>query len=477
MFIRTTNALMVSRAANAIQRHTARIGNSQEQLVTGLRVNRPSDDPLAARSILGYRALETQLNSRLQNITDARAKLDSSVSQILAAKDVLLQAKGIALESPQSFELDELATQVTHMRERLLQIANSQLGSQYLFSGNTVSTKPYAPDSDAYSGLKYVGSPNPYEFRLEQDIPVELYLTGEEIFHPRERGATVYVGNTGATAGTGTDTGVGRGTLEIRHGLTTYAGASGIQAGTDSATLDTILGPAGTHTLTINDTSGTGASGTISLNGGNAIAFTSSDTNLQITGPDGAVVFVDASNITAGFNGTVSITSTGTLSTDGGTTSIAINFSSSQTVTNSLTGAITYVNSSQVRQTGDAHLEYTGTQDVFGVLKSLEDDLLNVRNLSAGERQEANSRIIGDLDRMIDHLINSAGLQSATLENLEALETRYEEVRLETRRLKTETESADPADVLIKLQTDQNLLQFAYSTTTQLFNLNILDYL
>jgi flagellar hook-associated protein 3 FlgL len=477
MFIRTTNALMVSRASTAIQRHTARIANSQEQLVTGLRVNRPSDDPLAARSILGYRALETQLESRLRNITDARAKLDSSVSQILAAKDVLIQAKNIALESPQSFELDELATQVSHMRERLVQIANSQLGSQYLFSGTAVSTRPFSPDSSAFSELEYSGSNDPYRFHLEQDIPIELYMTGKEVFQPRDRGATVFVGNTGAAAGTGTDTGVGRAVLQVRHATTTYAGASGVQAGTDSAALDTIIGPSGAHTLTINDTSGTGASGTIALNGGNAYNFTSGDTNLKITGPDGAVVYVDTTAITAGFNGTVDIAATGTLSTDGGVTSAAIDFSANQKLTDSLTDSITYVNSTLIRQTGDAHLEYSGTQDVFGVLKALEDDLLNTRDLSTGDRQAATSRIIGDLDRVIDHLINIAGEQAATLENLDALETRYDDVRLETRRLKTETESADPADVLIKLQTDQNLLQFAYSTTAQLFNLNILNYL
>ncbi len=468
---------MLQRATASIQRHTSRIGVANEQLGTGLRVNRPSDDPLATRSILSYKALESQLDSRLKNISDSRAKLDSSVSQLLAAKDVLVRAKDIALESPQSFEFDELATQVEGMRDRLTQIANSKVGNQYLFGGTAVSTQPFVKDSSSYSGVRYQGSSDPYTFYLEQGIPIELYKTGTEVFQARERGATVYVGATGAAAGNGTDTGVGRASLQVLHDTSTYAGTSGVQAGSGSAAGDTIIGQAGTHSLQIIDTSGNGSAGTVSLNGGNVIPFTSADTNLEIVGPEGAVVYLDTSNITAGFSGTVSITSTGKLSIDGGTTTVPIDFSANQTVTDPTSGAITYVNSTQVRQSGTAHLEYTGTPDAFGVLTALEEDLRNTRNLTTGERQAATSRNIGDLDRIIDHLINVAGEQSATLENLEALETRYEDVRLETQRQTTDLESADPAEAIIRLQTEQNLLQYAYSTTSRIFDLNILNFI
>lgn len=478
MQIRTTFPLMFARANSSIQRHTARIGAAQEQLTTGLRVNRPSDDPLASRSILNYQALETQLDARLKNITDARAKLDSSVSQILAAKEVLLKAKDIALESPQDFEFEALANQVAGMRERLLQIANSQVGSQYLFGGTDLTDRPFAAQTTTEFGeVQYQGADDRYTFSLEQAVSVDLYLTGREIFQPRDRGTTVYVGNSGATAGTGTDTAVGRGQLVIRHVSTTYAGASGIQAGSGSVAGDTILGPSGTHSLVIQDTSGTGASGTISLNGGDPIAFTNGDTNLRITGPAGAVVYVDTTSITAGFNGTVSITANGSLSVDGGATTTPLSFSVNQAVTHGATGAITYVNTTAVRAVGEEHLEYSGTVDAFSVLEALEDDLRNTRQLSGVERQAATSRTIGDLDRIIDHLINVAGEQSSTLENIDALETRYEDLRLETKRQKGELESADVSDLVIQLQTEQNLLQFAYSTTAGLFDLNILNFL
>src|SRR5439155_11953260 len=100
------------------------------------------------------------------------------------------------------------------------------------------------------------------------------------------------------------------------HTSTTYQAGSGVQTGSGSAAGDTVIGPAGAHQLTIVDTSGTGAAGTVSLDGGPAVAFTNADTNLKVSGPNGQVVFVDTTAITANFNGTVNITANGTVSVD-----------------------------------------------------------------------------------------------------------------------------------------------------------------
>ena len=78
---------------------------------------------------------------------------------------------------------------------------------------------------------------------------VDTYYSGAQDFQTRERQTTVYTGNTGAVAGTGTDTAIGQGTLQVRHTSTTFAAGSGVQTGVSSAASDTILGAAGAHKL------------------------------------------------------------------------------------------------------------------------------------------------------------------------------------------------------------------------------------
>ena len=85
------------------------------------------------------------------------------------------------------------------------------------------------------------------------------------------------------------------------------------------------MGAIGTHSLQIDDTSGTGASGTISHNGDRPFNFTSADPDLQLFGPQREAVYVNTITITAGFSGRVDILAVGTVSLDGRASTAPIN--------------------------------------------------------------------------------------------------------------------------------------------------------
>ena len=66
---------------------------------------------------------------------------------------------------------------------------------------------------------------------------------------------------------------------------------------------------------------------------------------------------------------------------------------------------------------------------------------------------------------------------SHNLANLETLESRTRDLRLVTQEVVTETENADIADVIVRLQTEQNHLQFIYATTANIMSTSLLDFL
>ena len=148
-----------------------------------------------------------------------------------------------------------------------------------------VSLHSSSPESTACLDVTYVGTRQRSRASVGDSIAIDTYYNGLEIFGGSTREPTVIVGNTGAQPGPGTDTLTSRAELLVTHELTTYAGASGILAGTDSVGGDTIIGQAGTHRVTIVDTAGDGSAGTISLNNASPVAFTNADTNLRVEGP------------------------------------------------------------------------------------------------------------------------------------------------------------------------------------------------
>jgi flagellin-like hook-associated protein FlgL len=200
-------------------------------------------------------------------------------------------------------------------------------------------------------------------------------------------------------------------------------------------------------------------------------------TNLVVTGPLGEKVHVNTTGITAGFNGSVDIEATGSLSLDGGITRTAISFSTNQQITDPRDGTLVNLNTTAIRRAGTDHVEFPGTSDVFSVLRELRDDILNTRNMPESTRSDSLSRRIGDIERIQDHVLDMVGVQSVSLEQIDRLESRTGDLKLAEKIEYSDTVSADIAEAVLRLRELNNLQQFTMAAVGQLLTPNLLNYI
>ena len=130
-----------------------------------------------------------------------------------------------------------------------------------------------------------------------------------------------------------------------------------------------------------------------------------------------------------------------------------------------------------LKGTGTAFVEFPGTTDAFEVLISLRDDVLNARGLNNAEKTEALDRRLGDIERIENHLLDEVGVQGVALQQMERLETRTEDLALDTQIKYGETTSADIAEAAINLQEMLTLQQFTMASVTRLLSQNLLQFL
>ena len=465
----------VSREARS---RTQEILRLQQQLTTGLRIERPSDDPGAMGSLLGHKAIDARMEVDLQNISTARSRLGQSNSHLRSAVERMRDARDLALEGVQSQEPRTVAQSVNAILEQMLNVANSTEGGGALFAGTSNDGPAYevtAYDAEGrIAAVAYAGSNQRSQTIVGPFQTVDVMYSGEEVFRLTDRGETSYFGDTGARSGTGSDTGSGDGQLQIQHTSTQYFGIAGVTPGASSVGGDTVIGERGTHNLTITDT---GSGQTVSLNGGVAIAFDATSTDLAVTGPNGEVVHVDLSAVAPTASGNVEIEANGTISNDGGATSLAIDFSNNQQLISSTTGEVTNVDTANVTRTGTEDLSYVGSIDVFEALIELRDLLESREEFGSGEFQHEMSNRQADIDRLLDHMLDVVGEQAVDLENLDWIETRTQEAQLETRIAIGDVENADLTEVILQLQTEQTLLEYVYATAAGSFDVNLLDFL
>lgn len=479
---RVTNRMGTQFATDQLRQHAAGLQRTQQEISSGLRLHRPSDDPAATRRSIIQKDQLSRLETHVESVNHVKARLNSAHVQLREAQQLMVKARGVALSITQATEPSErriLASELDGILNQMISVVNAQDENGYLFSGEATRTQPFAVtrEADAIQHVAYQGDSRTNSLHITgQDLRGAL-VAGDHIFQHSDRQETIILGPTGLTSGSGVDTARGRLSIEVKHTTTWYSPGSGVSAGDSAIEHDTIVGATGTHNLTIEDTSGTGSAGTISLNGGSPIPFTNTDTDLPITGPSGEVIYLNTTAINPGFSGNVVLTANGTMSLDGGVTTTPIVFGTNQAITHPDDGSTVYLDTTTLQQSGTAHLEFPGTADVFEVLLSLKDDVLNNRDLSNEDLFAAVERQLGDLERLENHLLDEVGVQSVAMEQMERLQSRTEDLVLDQKNKYGETTSADIAEAAVRMQELLTLQQFTMASVSRVLSQNLLNFL
>ena len=219
--------------------HADALTRLQEQASTGARINRVSDGPSAAYRILGLNSEERSLVNYLDNLSEVVSSLEHSSSAIghiilsvVETKTRLTQiTNGIYNQDGRRM----LAEGINDALEQVVLLANTERLDQYMFGGGNTTSAPYVVErtDGKITGVTYQGSVEGRNIELGPGIQVDAFYVGDNVFSSDRRGDPVFLGDTGAEAGTGTSSvsgytwltvtgSAGNYDLSIDGGLTTF---------------------------------------------------------------------------------------------------------------------------------------------------------------------------------------------------------------------------------------------------------------
>jgi flagellar hook-associated protein 3 FlgL len=155
---RVTNSSLNATVLANNQRTLSRIATYQEQLATQKRVNRVSDDPVAAKTALRYRTERYAGEKYLDNIGKAGAFMEATDSALAEMTSAMEAVKSLAVQGANGTQdaasRRALAKSVDSYLTRMVDLGNTVHDGRYLFSGTTVQTQPFRRTGDevAYHG-------------------------------------------------------------------------------------------------------------------------------------------------------------------------------------------------------------------------------------------------------------------------------------------------------------------------------------
>ncbi len=178
--MRVTEGMRYSQVLSNLTRINSQHAEASQQAATGIRVGKPSDDPIAAAEIARLRASNSQTQTHLSTISTVRGDAELTEATLGEAGDIFVRLKEISLQASNGgLNPDERATmavEVTGLKDALLKLGNVQGTRGYLFAGSQVAT----PAFDATGA--FVGNDIAHQVPIGNSSPTAVSTSGSEAF-------------------------------------------------------------------------------------------------------------------------------------------------------------------------------------------------------------------------------------------------------------------------------------------------------
>jgi len=459
----------------ALQHQSSTLARLQEQISSGMRVGRASDDPSAALKIMNLRRKSASLDTYHKNLSHTSQTLETSLNAVQQISTSLTRVRELLTQASGGIYNDanraSMAEEVNTLLEQALWLANTSNLGQYSFAGQATTAMPYTAQrvDGQITDVQYVGSLEQMRVPVAPGTNIVSQLVGDEIFRVSDPEAPQIIGSTGAAAGATPST--VRGDLWLRvqdGGTTTYDPAGGLAAGASAGAQDTIVG---VHMVTVD----AGAS-TIRLDDGVPVNFTGAEADLELTNASGQSAHVDMTGW-LGAGGQWQLSRSVELSLDDGvTTTTVTDFSAEAAVTDAQTGGVLMVDPSDISATGLDAVTVPGSYDLFGTLIHIRDVLSNTKGLDSTQQQELLLQAGTALSTVSENLTQRLAAIGSRMQALDAMTQNIQTNRDSAGDQADMLQDADVVNVATQLARTQNLYEMTLVTSSKLLSLSLLDF-
>lgn len=160
------------------------LNESQLKLSSGKKYLTPSENPMAASSLIDFSQNIQETQQYQTNITAAQAKLNLEASSLSSATSVLQSIRELTVQGLNDINTQQnrqqIAGEIDQLNQQLQTIANTQdANGEYIFSGNISNQQAYTLSAGAYT---YNGDSNQRNVIIGPNRQVAAGDPGSNVF-------------------------------------------------------------------------------------------------------------------------------------------------------------------------------------------------------------------------------------------------------------------------------------------------------
>ena len=181
--MRITESMITKSLLSTINQNRESMHSIQESITTGKEVGHSSDDPIQFFRANRFRQGIKQNEQYLENIQNANSwlqatytNLDSMLSHVMTLRERAVQGANDTFSAENRLQM---ASDIDHMLEDLVNIANESFLDKNLFSGTKTKIKsPFLFDGDS---VDYQGNTGKMNRRISENLTININVTGQDL--------------------------------------------------------------------------------------------------------------------------------------------------------------------------------------------------------------------------------------------------------------------------------------------------------
>jgi flagellar hook-associated protein 3 FlgL len=144
--MRVTQGMLASNSLRNLSKSYEKLGDYQDQLNTGKKISRPSQDPVVAMKGMYYRSNLSEVEQYQRNLSEAYLWMDNSEAGLEQANSALQRVRELIVQGKNGTNGEDdraaIAKEIEQLKQDLVETANTKVAGRYIFNGTEVDTAP-----------------------------------------------------------------------------------------------------------------------------------------------------------------------------------------------------------------------------------------------------------------------------------------------------------------------------------------------
>jgi flagellar hook-associated protein 3 FlgL len=179
--MRVTQSMLSTNLLRNLNQSYKELDTYFNQLNTGKKFSRPSEDPVSAMKGINFRSELNQIEQYQRNTNEATNWFDNTDAALDQINSGVQRIRYLAVQASNGTygdaELESIRAEVNQIRNDLEDMANTKVNDQYIFNGTHTSTAPI-PEGESYATFNDAN----VEIEVASGSMLPINVSGEEVF-------------------------------------------------------------------------------------------------------------------------------------------------------------------------------------------------------------------------------------------------------------------------------------------------------